>query len=111
MVCSLQQKQAAVLLDEVVTGLGEKIDLSHLRSAATKERNDTAKAGSHCITGSKETHFVFIGLAYTVPPADSWIALTRHTPEVVVGTLNGIGVYAGMGVLAVVAAAPSPTST
>ena len=79
-------------MDEVVTRFGEKIALSLLRSAATKERNDATKADSQCVTGRKKTHFVFIGLAYTVPPADSWIALTRQMPEVPVGTLNGIGV-------------------
>lgn len=68
---SLQQNEATVLLDEVVSVFTEKIALSHLRSAATKERNDATKADSQCVTGGEETHLVFIGLAYTVPPADS----------------------------------------
>ena len=38
------------------------------------------------------------------------MALTRHTPDVVIGTANGIGVNGGIGVLALVATAPSPTS-
>jgi hypothetical protein len=53
---------------------------------------------------------VFIGLQYTVPPAEIWMALTRHKPDVPVGILNGMGVNAGIGVLALVATAPSPTS-
>jgi hypothetical protein len=66
-----------------------------------------------CITALTGTtrHFVFIGLQYTAPAVLIWMALTRHKPLVPVGTLNGIGVNAGIGVLAVVATAPSPTST
>jgi hypothetical protein len=55
---------------------------------------------------------MLIGLAYSVPPALTWIALTRHTPLVVSGTLKGIGVFAGIGIpFAVVAVTPSPTIT
>jgi hypothetical protein len=52
---------------------------------------------------------MFIGFAYSVPPAVIWIALTRHTPPVPCGTVIGTGVLAGSGVAAVVAIAPSPT--
>jgi len=53
-----------------------------------------------------------IGLQYTVPPVDTWIALTRQgAPVVLVGNTKGIGVKGGIGVLAVVATAPTPTST
>jgi hypothetical protein len=54
---------------------------------------------------------VFIGLQYTVPPDEIWMALTRHRPDVPVGILNGIGVKAGIGVSLVVAVTPSPTAT
>jgi hypothetical protein len=38
------------------------------------------------------------------------MALTRHgAPDVLSGTINGIGVKAGIGVLDVVATAPTPT--
>jgi hypothetical protein len=55
--------------------------------------------------------FLLIGLQYTVPPVDTWIALTRQgAPDVLSGKANGIGVKAGIGVLAVVATASTPTS-
>jgi hypothetical protein len=52
-----------------------------------------------------------MGFAYTVPLADTWIALTRHGAPELGGTLNGIGVLAGTGVLLVVAVTPTPTET
>tara|TARA_R110000868_G_C10946726_1_gene767477 strand:- start:19 stop:198 length:180 start_codon:yes stop_codon:yes gene_type:complete len=55
--------------------------------------------------------FRLIGLQYTVPLVDTRTALTRHgAPLVLVGSTNGIGVNGGIGVLAVVATAPTPTS-
>ena len=68
---SLQQDEATVLLDEVVSVFTEKIALSHLRSAATKKRNDATQPDTDGVAGSKETHLVFIGLQYTVPPVDT----------------------------------------
>jgi hypothetical protein len=56
--------------------------------------------------------FRLIGLAYTVPSFVTRIALTRQgEPFVLVGKTKGIGVNGGIGVLAVVATAPTPTST
>jgi hypothetical protein len=55
--------------------------------------------------------FRLIGLQNTVPSFVTRIALTRHgAPVVLVGSTNGIGVNGGIGVLAVVATAPTPTS-
>jgi hypothetical protein len=107
----LQEDQAAVLLHEVVAGLGKKVALGLLAAATPKERKNATQPDTDGVAGSKETHLVFIGLQYTVPPEEIWMALTRHKPDVPVGTLNGMGVNAGIGVLAVVATAPSPTST
>jgi hypothetical protein len=69
-------------------------------------------APKRSITALTDTthHFVFIGLQYTTPAVAIWMALTRHRPLVPVGTLNAMGVNEGIGVLAVVATAPSPTS-
>ena len=54
-----------------------------------------------------------MGLQYAVPsvlPIRS--TLTRQgAPVVLSGTTNGIGVKGGIGVLALVAVAPTPTST
>jgi len=108
---SLQKNQAAVLLNEVVAGLGEKVALCLFAAATAEQRNNATQPNPNSVANSKEAHFVFIGLQYTVPPEEIWIALTRHRPDVPVGTLNGMGVNAGIGVLAVVATAPSPTST
>jgi hypothetical protein len=107
----LQQDQAAVLLYEVIAGLGKKVTLGLFATATTKKRKNATQPNTDGVTGSKKAHFVFIGLQYTVPPEEIWMALTRHRPLVPVGTLNGMGVNAGIGVLAVVATAPSPTST
>jgi hypothetical protein len=96
-------------LHEIGTGLGKKVALGLFATATTKERNNATQPNANSVANSKETHLVFIGLQYTVPPEEIWMALTRHRPEVPVGTLNGIGVNAGIGVLSVVATAPSPT--
>jgi hypothetical protein len=54
-----------------------------------------------------------MGLEYAVPsvlPIRS--TLTRQgAPVELIGTTNGMGVKAGIGVLALVATAPTPTST
>jgi hypothetical protein len=106
----LQQDQAAVLLHEVVAGLSEKVALSLFAAATAEQRNNATQSNANSVANSKEAHFVFIGLQYTVPPEEIWMALTRHKPLVPMATLNGMGVNAGIGVLAVVATAPSPTS-
>jgi hypothetical protein len=55
--------------------------------------------------------FRLIGLQYTVPPVDTCTALTRHgAPDVFTANTKGIGVKGGIGVLAVVATALTPTS-
>jgi hypothetical protein len=97
-------------LHKVCAGLGKKVALGLFATATPKKRNDATQPDTDGVAGSKETHLVFIGLQYTVPPAEIWMALTRHRPDVPVGILNGMGVNAGIGVLAVVATAPSPTS-
>jgi hypothetical protein len=79
-------------------------------TATPEKRNNATQPDTDGVAGSKKTHFVFIGLQYTTPPAEIWMALTRHKPLVPMATLNGIGVNAGIGVLALVATAPSPTS-
>jgi hypothetical protein len=107
----LQEDQATVLLHEVVARFGEKVALGLFAATATEQRNNATQPNANSVANSKEAHFVFIGLQYTVPPEEIWMALTRHRPDVPVGILNGIGVKAGIGVLAVVATAPSPTST
>jgi hypothetical protein len=98
-------------LHEVCAGLGKKVALGLFAAATPEKRNNATQPNTDGVTGSKETHLVFIGLQYTVPPEEIWMALTRHKPDVPVGILNGIGVNAGIGVLALVATAPSPTST
>jgi hypothetical protein len=98
-------------LDKVVARFGKKVALGLFATATPKKRNDATQPNTDGVAGSKEAHFVFIGLQYTVPPEEIWMALTLHRPLVPVGTLNGMGVNAGIGVLAVVATAPSPTST
>jgi hypothetical protein len=56
--------------------------------------------------------FRLIGLAYTVPSFVTRMALTRQgAPFVLTVSTKGIGVNGGIGVLAVVATAPTPTST
>jgi len=56
--------------------------------------------------------FRLIGLQNTVPSFVTRIALTRHgAPFVLTVSTKGIGVNGGIGVLAVVATAPTPTST
>ena len=50
-------------------------------------------------------------MQYTSPLSVTRIALTRHGAPVPGGTVKGIGVYAGIGVLDVVAVTPSPTKT
>jgi hypothetical protein len=107
----LQKNQTAVFLDEVVTVFTKKVALGLFATTTPKKRNNATQPDTDGVAGSKETHLVFIGLQYTVPPEEIWMALTRHKPDVPVGILNGIGVKAGIGVLAVVATAPSPTST
>jgi hypothetical protein len=98
-------------LDEVITVFAKKVALGLFAIATPEKRKNATQPNPDGVAGSKETHLVFIGLQYTVPPEEIWMALTRHRPDVPVGTLNGIGVNAGIGVLAVVATAPSPTST
>jgi hypothetical protein len=78
--------------------------------ATAEQRNNATQSNANSVANSKKAHFVFIGLQYTVPPEEIWMALTRHKPLVPIATLNGMGVNAGIGVLAVVATAPSPTS-
>jgi hypothetical protein len=106
----LQEDQATVLLDEGITVFAKKTALRLFAIATPEKRKNATQPDTNSVAGSKETHFVFIGLQYTVPPVEIWMALTRHKPDVPVGTLNGIGVNAGIGVLAFVATAPSPTS-
>jgi hypothetical protein len=107
----LQEDEAAVLLNEVVAGLGKKVALGLFATATPEKRNDATQPDTDGVAGSKEAHFVFIGLQYTTPSFVIRMALTLHRPLVLIATLNGIGVNAGIGVLAVVATAPSPTST
>jgi hypothetical protein len=101
-------------LDEVVTGLGEKVALGLLASTPAKQRDDAAQTKANGVAESyTEAHCLLIGLAYAVPsvlPIRS--TLTRQgAPVVFSGTTNGMGVKAGIGVLALVATAPTPTST
>jgi len=108
----LQQNQAAVLLDEVVTGLGKKVALGLLAPTPTKQRDDAAQPKADGVAkGYTEAHCLLIGLAYavpSVPPIRS--TLTRQgAPLVLSGTTNGMGVKAGIGVLALVATAATPT--
>jgi hypothetical protein len=98
-------------LDEVVTGLGKKVALGLFAVATAEQRDDATQSNANSVANSQEAHFVFIGLQYTTPADEIWMALTRHKPLVPMATLNGMGVNAGIGVLAVVATAPSPTST
>jgi hypothetical protein len=105
----LQEDEIAVFLNQKIAVFAKKVALCLFAAATPKERNDATQPDTDGVAGGKETHLVFIGLQYTVPPEEIWMALTRHRPEVPVGTLNGIGVNAGIGVLAVVATAPSPT--
>jgi Cys-tRNA synthase (O-phospho-L-seryl-tRNA:Cys-tRNA synthase) len=109
----LQQNQAAVLLDEVVTGLGKKVALGLLATTPAEKRNNAAKANGKRVAKirAKKAHCLLMGLAYAVPsvlPIRS--TLTRQgAPVVFSGTTNGMGVKAGIGVLALVATAPTPT--
>jgi hypothetical protein len=108
----LQENQAAVLLDEVVTGLGKKVALGLLATTPAKKRNDAAQPKANGVAkGYTEAHCLLMGLAYAVPsmlPIRS--TLTRQgAPVVFSGTTNGMGVNAGIGVLALVATAPTPT--
>jgi hypothetical protein len=111
----LQKDQAIVLLDKVVAVFAKKIALGLFFSAARKQRNNTAKANGNRVAKirAKEAHCLLMGLAYAVPsvlPIRS--TLTRQgAPLVFSGTTNGMGVKAGIGVLALVATAPTPTST
>ena len=106
----LQEDQAAVLLHEVCAGLGKKVALGLFATATAEQRNNATQPNANSVANSKGAHFVFIGLQYTTPAEEIWMALTRHKPLVPMATLNGMGVNAGIGVLAVVATAPSPTS-
>jgi hypothetical protein len=107
----LQEDQAAVLLNEVCAGLSEKVALRLFAAATAEQRNNATQSNANSVANSQEAHFVFIGLQYTTPADEIWMALTLHKPLVLIATLNGMGVNAGIGVLAVVATAPSPTST
>jgi phage gp36-like protein len=107
----LQEDQATVLLHEVVARFGEKVALRLFAVATAEQGDDATQSNTNSVANSKKAHFVFIGLQYTVPPEEIWMALTRHKPLVPIGTLNAMGVNDGIGVLAVVATAPSPTST
>jgi hypothetical protein len=107
----LQQDQTTVFLDKVVARFGEKVALGLFAAATAEQRNNATQSNANSVANSKEAHFVFIGLQYTVPPEEIWMALTRHRPDVPVGILNGIGVKAGIGVSLVVAVTPSPTAT
>jgi hypothetical protein len=86
-----------------------------LIGATGKQRNNAAKANGNCVAKirAEEAHCLLMGLQYAVPsvlPIRS--TLTRQgAPVVFSGTTNGIGVKAGIGVLALVATAPTPTST
>jgi len=106
----LQEDQATVLLHEICAGFGEKVALSLFATATAKQRDDATQPNANSVANSKKAHFVFIGLQYTVPPEEIWMALTRHRPDTVGCTLNGIGVNAGIGVSLVVAVTPSPTA-
>ena len=108
----LQQNEATVLLDEVVGGLGEKVALGLLAPPPAKQRDDAAQAKADSVAeGYTEAHCLLMGLAYAVPsvlPIRS--TLTRQgAPLVFRGTTNGMGVKDGIGVLALVATAPTPT--
>jgi hypothetical protein len=97
-------------LHKVCARFGKKVALSLFAAAPAEQRNNATQTNANSVANSKKAHFVFIGLQYTVPPEEIWMALTRHRPDVPVGILNGMGVNAGIGVLALVATAPSPTS-
>ena len=58
-------------MHEVVAIFTKKIADGLFRPSATKQRNDAAQPNTDGVAGSKETHFVFIGLQYTVPPVDT----------------------------------------
>jgi hypothetical protein len=98
-------------LDEVVGRLGEKVALGLFAATPTKQRNNATQSNANSVANSKEAHLVFIGLQKIAPSVEIRMALTLQPPDVPVGILNGMGVKAGIGVLAVVATAPSPTST
>jgi hypothetical protein len=110
----LQKNQAIVFLDKVITVFTKKIALGLLAVTAAKQRNNAAQTKADSVAESyTEAHCLLIGLAYAVPsvlPIRS--TLTRQgAPLVFSGTTNGMGVKAGIGVLALVATAPTPTST
>jgi hypothetical protein len=110
----LQKNQTTVFLDEVIIIFAKKVTLRLLASASTKKRNDAAKAKTYCVAKSyTEAHCLLMGLEYAVPsvlPIRN--TLTRQgAPVELIGTTNGMGVKAGIGVLALVATAPTPTST
>jgi hypothetical protein len=102
-------------LHEVFARLGKKVALGLLISATREQRNNAAKANGNRVAKirAKKAHCLLMGLAYAVPsvlPIRS--TLTRQgAPLVFSGTTNGMGVKAGIGVLALVATAPTPTST
>jgi len=98
-------------LNEVVGRLGKKVALGLFAPTTAKQREDAAQPNANSVANSKEAHLVFIGLQKIAPSAEIRMALTLQPPDVPVGILNGMGVKAGIGVLAVVATAPSPTST
>jgi hypothetical protein len=101
-------------LDEVVTRLSKKVALGLFAPPPAKQRDDAAQAKANSVAeGYTEAHCLLMGLEYAVPsvlPIRS--TLTRQgAPVELIGTTNGIGVKAGIGVLALVATAPTPTST
>jgi hypothetical protein len=108
----LQKDQTTVFLDEVVVVFCHQVTLRLIVRSARKQRNNASKANSDRVAkiGTKEAHCLLIGLQYTVPSVETRRALTRQVVDTVIGTANGTGVNGGIGVLAVVATAPSPTS-
>jgi hypothetical protein len=108
----LQQNEAAVLLDKIVARLGKKVALGLLATTPAEKRNDAAQPKANGVAkGYTEAHCLLMGLAYAVPSVlPIRITLTRQgAPLVFRGTTNGMGVKAGIGVLALVATAPTPT--
>ncbi len=98
----------------MVTVFTKKITLGLLAPTPAKQRDNAAQPKANGVAkGYTEAHCLLIGLAYAVPsvlPIRS--TLTRQgAPVVFSGTTNGMGVKAGIGVLALVATAPTPTWT
>jgi hypothetical protein len=102
-------------LDEIVTIFAQQIVYPNTTTAcASKQRDNATKANAYGVAKcDTKAHCLLIGLQYAMPSVlPIRITLTRQgAPLVLSVRTNGIGVKAGIGVLALVATAPTPTST